>query len=163
MTTNSPDTDFEDRLLAELLTVVDEHNASEQLADQHRGGSRRFTPRAVAFTAAVAVTCGAAAVGSTELSPTSGPAIASAAVISRAAAALDPQTSSCTTGCRFTDGTSASARSYRPNVFDSPAPPAGGLSRDPISAKIRPGSITVCRPGAKCGCVTAISLRRRRW
>jgi hypothetical protein len=72
MTTNSPGTDFEDRLLAELLTVVDEHNAAEQLTGQHRTRSRRFTPRGAAFIAAVAVTCGAAAVGANELSPTRG-------------------------------------------------------------------------------------------
>jgi hypothetical protein len=131
MTTNSPDTYFEDRLLAELLTVVDEHNASEQLADQHRGGSRRFTPRAVAFTAAVAVTCGAAAVGSTELSPSSGPAIASAAVISRAAAALDPANVIVYDRVSVYGWNLCLGEELPTRCFDSPTPPAVGLSRDP--------------------------------
>jgi hypothetical protein len=131
MTTNSPGTDFEDRLLAELLTAVDEHNASEQLPDQHRTGSRRFTPRGVAFTAAVAVTCGAAAVGSTELSPTSGPAIASAAVISRAAAALDPANVIMYDRVSVYGWNLCLGEELPTRCFDSPAPPAGGLSRDP--------------------------------
>ena len=133
MTTNSPGTDFEDRLLAELLTAVDEHNASEQLADQHRTRSRRFTPRDVAFTVAVAVavTCGAAAVGSTELSSTSGPAIASAAVISRAAAALDPANVIMYDRVSVYGWNLCLGEELPTRCFDSPAPPAGGLSRDP--------------------------------
>jgi hypothetical protein len=131
MTTNSPDTYFEDRLLAELLTVVDENNASEQRTDQHRGGSRRVTPRTVAFTAAVAVSCGAAAVGSTELSLTSGPAIASAAVISHAAAALDPANVIMYNRVSVYGWNLCLGEELPTRCFDSPAPPAGALSRDP--------------------------------
>ncbi len=131
MTTNPPGTDFEDRLLAELLTAVDEHNASEQLTDQHPTWSRRFTPRGVAFIAAVAVTCGAVAVGSTELSPTSGPAIASAAVISRAAAALDPANVIMYDQVSVYGWNLCLGEELPTRCFDSPAPPAGGLSRDP--------------------------------
>jgi hypothetical protein len=131
MTTNSPGTDFEGRLLAELLTAVDEHNAPEQLTDQHRTGSRRFTLRGVAFTAAVAVTCGAAAVGSTELSPTNGPAIASAAVISRAAAALDPANVIMYDRVSVYGWNLCLGEELPTRCFDSPAAAAGGLSRDP--------------------------------
>jgi hypothetical protein len=131
MTMNSPDTDFEDRLLAELLTAVDEHNASEQPTDQHRTGSRRFTLRGVAFIAALAVTCGAAAVGGTELSSTSGPAIASAAVISRAAAALDPANVIMYDRVSVYGWNLCLGEELPTRCFDSPAPPAGGLSRDP--------------------------------
>ncbi|HSZ04749.1 MAG TPA: hypothetical protein VK778_06050, partial [Solirubrobacteraceae bacterium] len=131
MTTNSPRADFEDRLLAELLTAVDEHNASEHLTDRHRTGSRRLTPRRVAFIVAVAVTCGAAAVGSTELSPTSGPAIASAAVISRAAAALDPANVIMYDRVSVYGWNLCLGEELPTRCFDSPAPPAGGLSRDP--------------------------------
>lgn len=130
MTTNSPGTDFENCLLAELLRAVDEH-ASEQLTDQRRIGSRRFTPRGVAFTAAVAVTCGAAAVGSTELSPTGGPAIASAAVISRAAAALNPANVIMYDRVSVYGWNLCLGEELPTRCFDSPAPPAGGLSRDP--------------------------------
>lgn len=131
MTPNSPGTDFEDRLLAELLAAVDEHNASAQLTDRHRTGSPRFTPRGVAFTAAVAVTCGAAAVGGTELSPTSGPAIASAAVISRAAAALDPANVIMYDRVSVYGWNLCLGEELPTRCFDSPAPPAGALSRDP--------------------------------
>jgi hypothetical protein len=131
MTTNSPRTDFERGLLAELLTVVDEHNASEQLTAQHRTGSRRFTPRGVAFTAAVAVTCGAAAVVSIELSPTSEPAIASAAVVSRAAAALDPANVIMYDRVSVYGWNLCLGQELPTRCFDSPAPPAGGLSSDP--------------------------------
>jgi hypothetical protein len=131
MTTNSPGADFEDRLLAELLTVVDEHNAREQLTDQHGTGSRRITPRGVAFTAAVAIACGAAAVGSTELSPSSGPASASAAVISRAAAALDPANVIMYDRVSVYGWNLCLGEELPIRCFDSPAPPASGLSRDP--------------------------------
>jgi hypothetical protein len=131
MTTSSPGTDFEDRLLSELLTAVDEHNASEQLTDRHRSGSRRFTPRGVALAAAVAVTCGAAAVGSIELSPTNGPAIAYAAVISRAAAALDPANVIMYERVSVYGWNLCLGEELPIRCFDSPAPPAGGLSRDP--------------------------------
>jgi|HubBroStandDraft_2_1064218.scaffolds.fasta_scaffold19979_2 hypothetical protein len=136
MTTNSPDTDFEDRLLAELLTAVDEHNASERLTDQHRTGRGRFTRRGVAVTVAVAVTCGAATVGSTELSPTSGPAIASAAVISRAAAALEPANVIMYDRVSVYGWNLCLGEELPTRCFDSPAPPAGGLSRDPSADEL---------------------------
>lgn len=131
MTTSSPGTDFEDRLLTELLKAVDEHNASQRRSAQHQTGGRRSTPRGVVFIAAVAVACGAVAVGSAELSSTSGPAIASAAVLSRAAAAIDPA------GVIMYDQVSVYGwnlclgEELPTRCFDSPAPPAGGLSWDP--------------------------------
>jgi hypothetical protein len=131
MTTNLPGTDFEDRLLTELLTAVDEHNASGQLTAQHRNRSRRFTPRGVAFTAAVAVTCGAVAMGIAELSSTSGPAIASAAVISRAAAALDRSNVVMYDRVSVYGWNLCLGEELPTRCFDNPAPPAGGLSPDP--------------------------------